>query len=255
MGNHYHLVVETPLANLSHGMRQLNGVYTQRVNRRYGRTGHLLQGRFHAVLVEKESHLLELARYVVLNPVRAGLVASPEQWRWSSYRAVIGAASAPSWLDVNWTVAQFGGTVSEGIARYVAFVKAGVGVDLSRDLLESNVLIGGKGLREVARRVGVDGAAGNVAQVRRVHRRAATMTLIEYEALYPDRRQAIVQAYASGVFSMGALAAHFCVHRTTVAKFVQSALGERAGPDRLRRPSVEATKRDLTPAGNRQNET
>ncbi len=70
----YHFVVETPDANLSKGMRQLNGVYTQRTNRRHGLVGHLFQGRFKAILVEQDAYLLELARYVVLNPVRAGMV-------------------------------------------------------------------------------------------------------------------------------------------------------------------------------------
>ena len=77
MDNHYHLVIETPEANLSRGMRQLNGVYTQVFHRRHGRVGHLFQGRYKAILVEKESYLLELAKYVVLNPVRAGLVSYP----------------------------------------------------------------------------------------------------------------------------------------------------------------------------------
>jgi len=84
MTNHYHVVVETPDANLSHGMRHLNGVYTQRFNRRHGLVGHLFQGRFKGILVERETHLLELARYVVLNPVRAGMVADAAEWRWSS---------------------------------------------------------------------------------------------------------------------------------------------------------------------------
>jgi len=76
MGNHYHLMAETPEATLSRGMRQLNGVYTLGFNRRHGRVGHLFQGRFKAILVERESHLLELIPYVALNPVRAGLVAA-----------------------------------------------------------------------------------------------------------------------------------------------------------------------------------
>ena len=98
--NHYHLVVETPRPNVSGGMRQLNGVYTQQFNRRHRRVGHLLQGRFKAILVEKDPHLLELCRYVVLNPVRAGLVARPERWCWSSYRATVGAAAVPGYLTV-----------------------------------------------------------------------------------------------------------------------------------------------------------
>ena len=79
MGNHYHLMLETPEPTLSRGMRQLNGVYTLGFNRRHGRVGHLFQGRFKAILVERESHLLELIRYVALNPVRAGLARSPQE--------------------------------------------------------------------------------------------------------------------------------------------------------------------------------
>jgi REP element-mobilizing transposase RayT len=90
MTNHYHLLIETPEANLSRGMHLLNGVYTQWFNRRHRRVGHLLQGRFKAILVEKERHLLELARYIVLNPVRAKMVRSVRDWPWSSYRAMSG---------------------------------------------------------------------------------------------------------------------------------------------------------------------
>lgn len=102
MTNHYHLVAETPQPNLAEGMRQLNGDYTQAINRRYGRVGHLFQGRYKAVLVERDSYLLELARYVVLNPVRARMVWGPRLWRWGSYRAMVGAAAAPGWLVTDW---------------------------------------------------------------------------------------------------------------------------------------------------------
>ncbi len=98
MTNHYHLVVETPDGNLAKGMRQLNGVYTQTINRRHGRSGHVFQGRYTAVLVDADAHLLELARYVVLNPVRAGMVGDPGKWKWSSYRATAGKAKPPPWL-------------------------------------------------------------------------------------------------------------------------------------------------------------
>ena len=99
MSNHYHLLARTRLGNLSQGMRHLNGVYTQRSNRRYGRSGHVFQGRFKAVLVDEEAYLLEVARYVVLNPVRAGMVAEVGQWPWSSYAATVGLSEAPPWLD------------------------------------------------------------------------------------------------------------------------------------------------------------
>lgn len=101
MDNHYHLLIETSEGNLSKGMRQLNGVYTQRFNRRHGRVGHVFQGRYKAILVQKESYLLELARYVVLNPVRARMVRTPDQWPWSSYRATAGLDPAPSWLMID----------------------------------------------------------------------------------------------------------------------------------------------------------
>ena len=101
MGNHYHLLVETPDSNLSKGMRHLNGVYTQRFNRNQGRVGHVFQGRFKAILVEKENYLLELARYIVLNPVRARMVRSAKEWPWSSYgaTAVLSDARLPGFMS------------------------------------------------------------------------------------------------------------------------------------------------------------
>jgi REP element-mobilizing transposase RayT len=116
MTNHYHLVVETPDANLSKGMRQLNGVFTQWSNRRHRRSGHLFQGRFKAVLVDADSYLLELTRYVVLNPVRAHRVNRAGDWPWSSYRATTGDAEAPAWLETDGLLAQFGSRRSRAVA-------------------------------------------------------------------------------------------------------------------------------------------
>jgi putative transposase len=107
MGNHYHLLVETREATLCAGMRHLNGLYAQGFNRRHGRVGHVFQGRFKAILVEGEGHLLRLARYIFRNPVRAGLCASPADWPWSSYRAMLGAP-APRCLTVDWLLGCFG---------------------------------------------------------------------------------------------------------------------------------------------------
>jgi len=98
MCNHYHLLIETPEANLSAGMRQLNGIYTQRYNLRHQTVGHVFQGRYKAVLVEKENYLLELCRYIVLNPVRAGLVELPEYWQWGSYQPTAGINKVPELL-------------------------------------------------------------------------------------------------------------------------------------------------------------
>ena len=108
MSNHYHLLIETPDGNLSQGMRQLNGVYTQYSNRRHRRVGHLFQGRYKAILVQKESYLLEVACYIVLNPVRAGMVRSAGDWPWSSYRATAGREAIPEWLTTDWVLSAFG---------------------------------------------------------------------------------------------------------------------------------------------------
>jgi putative transposase len=141
LGNHYHLLLETPEPNLSRGMQYLNGVYTQWFNRRHARYGHLFQGRFKSIVVEKDSYLLELARYIVLNPVRAGLARSARDWRWSSYRATSGQADTPEFLTTDWLLAQFGNTREAAIRAYRAFVKQGRGIDVWSDGV-SGVLMG-----------------------------------------------------------------------------------------------------------------
>jgi putative transposase len=125
MTNHYHLVVETPAGELSRGMRQLNGTYTQAFNRRHGRVGHVFQGRYKSILVDKQAYLLELARYVVLNPVRAGMVDRAEAWPWSSYGAMICEEVAPEWLETDWLLAQFGQDRARAIRAYERFVADG----------------------------------------------------------------------------------------------------------------------------------
>jgi putative transposase len=121
MTNHFHLVIQTPNANLSRGMHWLNGKYAARFNRTHRRRGHLFQGRFHSVLIQKESYFREVLRYVVLNPVRAKMVRRAENYRWSSYRATVGLESAPDWLDVAAALASFGNP-EEAQALYGAFV-------------------------------------------------------------------------------------------------------------------------------------
>lgn len=125
MGNHYHFIVETPEANLAEGMVRLNGQYARAFNGRHGRGGHLFERRYGSVLIERESHLLEACRYVVLNPVRAGLCDTADDWRWSSFRATAGLAGVPSFLVVDWLLEQF---ARDGIAardQYIAFINQG----------------------------------------------------------------------------------------------------------------------------------
>ena len=108
MDNHYHLEVETPEANLSRGIQWLGQMYATYVNGRYNRVGHLFQGRFKSVVVERDAYLAALTRYIQLNPVRANLVSHPDDYAWSSYRAYMGKVSKPTWLDTKTTLSQFG---------------------------------------------------------------------------------------------------------------------------------------------------
>jgi len=110
MDNHYHLMIETPDANLSLGMRQLNGVYAQARNKRCNKTGHLFQGRYKAIVIQKDMHLLEVCRYIVLNPARAKMVEKPEGWKWSSYRATEGSEAPHPCFTVAWIPGQFSRT-------------------------------------------------------------------------------------------------------------------------------------------------
>jgi REP element-mobilizing transposase RayT len=140
MNNHYHLLIETPDGNLALGMRQLNGVYTQLFNKLHGRTGHLFQGRYKSILIQKDSHLLEVCRYVVLNPVRAKMVESPEAWTWSSYRATAGRESPHPCLRIDWVLDQFSGKRSKAEKKYKEFVGWGIGKSLWQDVRGQAIL-------------------------------------------------------------------------------------------------------------------
>jgi len=144
MTNHYHLLIETPEAGLSRGMHLLNGVYTQWFNRRHDRVGHLLQGRFKAILVEKESHLLELVRYVVLNPVRAKMVRSVRDWPWSSYRATAAQMEVPEFLMVDWVLSQFDSDRERAVRAYRRFIQQGRGIHVWNGL-RAGALLGTDG--------------------------------------------------------------------------------------------------------------
>lgn len=143
MTNHYHLLIETPDGNLSLGMRQLNGVYTQLFNKRHKRNGHLFQGRFKGILIQKDSHLLEVCRYVVLNPVRAAMVERPEVWNWCSYRATAGKEKPHSCLTTDWVLGQFSGKRNKAEQEYRQFVKWGIGEKSIMLEVKGQIILGG----------------------------------------------------------------------------------------------------------------
>lgn len=219
MSNHYHLVVETPEMNLSRGMRQLNGVYTQRFNRRHGVVGHLFQGRFKGILVERDAYLLELARYVVLNPVRAGMVADAGEWPWSSYGAVVGHSPAPVWLETDWLLAQFGAQRTSARGGYVDFVRAGVGLPSVWSELRHQIVLGGEAFaKQCAESVR---PAEPLREVPRAQRRMLAKPLEQFRLAHADQREAMALAYLSGDYTMKELAEFFGVHYSTVSRAVR----------------------------------
>jgi len=234
MTNHYHLLVETPDANISAGMRQLNGLYTQRFNRRHEHVGHVFQGRFKGILVERESHLLELARYVVLNPVRAEMVQAPEDYRWSSLRATLGLAPPPPWLTVGALLESFGSP-----ARYGDFVLQGIGESAPWDELQG-ALLGSEGF---ARRVGRH--LEEKATEREIPRRERLAHRKTLEELFPHRvvgdralrNETIREARRRWGYCVADIARHLGLHYASVSRIASL------------RGQVNVEKQDLTPSG------
>jgi len=218
MDNHYHLLIQTPDGNLSKGMRQLNGVYTQASNRLHQRVGHLFQGRFKAILVDSDAYLLELTRYVVLNPVRAGIVKNPADWPWSSYRASVGLEHAAPWLSVDGLLAQFAKRRSLAQQRYAQFVAEGISAVSPWSNLKGQVFLGDD--QFVQRMQAFHHPNKGDVQIPLAQRRPAPASLKEIERHSPDRNAAIVAAYATGGYSYQQIADYFAIHFTTVGKIV-----------------------------------
>lgn len=228
MDNHYHVVVETPEGNLSQGMRQLNGVYTQYVNRTYDRVGHVFQGRYKAILVERDAYLLELSRYVVLNPVRAKMVKRPELWAWSSYRSMIGQADRPEWLQTDWVLGQFGARRNRAREKYVDFVLAGVGLPSVWDNVRSQIYLGSEAFAERLRKQAPKDT--DLGEIPRIQRRAVAKPLSSFvKAAQGNRDAAIALAFQSGDYTMKQIAEHFGVHYSTVSRAVKKAEGGNFG--------------------------
>jgi REP element-mobilizing transposase RayT len=214
MTNHYHLVVGTPEPNLSRGMRQLNGVFTQRFNRRHGRVGHVLQGRFKGILVERESHLLELARYVVLNPVRAGIVGAAEDYRWSSLRASVGLADAPPWLSWEALIARFGSR-----PRYLEFVREGLRAPSPWSGLRGAFL----GSEDFAERM--SGHLGSKAEQTEIPRRERLVCRESLEEVFPPevvadrqlRNRRIREATLNTGYTLSEIGCQVGLHYSTVS--------------------------------------
>ncbi len=218
MTNHYHLLVETIEGDLGRGMRQLNGAYSQHYNRRHRLVGHVFQGRYKAILVQKESYLLELARYVVLNPVRAGIVSAPEQWRWSSHWYFQDGEDQPAWLETDWLLGHFGDERVHARRAYMEFVARGVGMRSPLSNVKHQAVLGDKAFIQQH----CDGLqVGDLGEMSRVQRRLGARPLPDYESAYMDRSEAMARAHWSTAYSMQDIAKHFGVSLRTVSRAVK----------------------------------
>ncbi|NOX42898.1 MAG: addiction module toxin RelE [Gammaproteobacteria bacterium] len=220
MDNHYHIVVETAEPNLSKGMRHLNGVYTQAYNRRHNRVGRVFQGRFKGILVDKDEYLLELARYVVLNPIRAGMTKTIYAWRWSSYRAMLGKAEAPVWLETDWTLSYFGKRRKNAIKKYQEFVREGIGLPSIWGNLKKQIFLGSDKFITKYQKL-IDGKT-KLAEMPLLQKRAVVHSLIGYERRYKNRNDAISAAFGSGGYTLKELAEHFGCHYSTISRIVKT---------------------------------
>jgi REP element-mobilizing transposase RayT len=207
LGNHYHLLIETPQPNLPAGMRQLNGVFTQRYNRRRARCGHLFQARYKAILVDAESHLMALLRYIAWNPVRAGLCSEPVGWKWSSYPAMLGLTPCPAFLTASWILGHFGRERAAARERLSRFVE---GAAPSLPPLRAGAYAAG----EEFLRVNLGGLEP-IEEVRRQEWQPVRPSLAE---IFASAERPVVLAYREYGYTLREIALHLHCHYSTVSR-------------------------------------
>lgn len=215
MPNHFHLLLQTEGPNLSKGMQQLNGRYAQWVNLKRGLTGHLLQGRYKAILVDRDEYLLELVRHVDLVPVRAGLAERPDQWLWSSHRHFANpVARPPAWLRSKEVLAEFGQDPELARSALSRFMEEGLEkperdvADFER-VLETNKVLGSKTfIEKLSIRLGL---TENL-------RPSAAQSLSEFEDQFMPREKAMAAAHFIGGYRQKDIADAFGIHPSTVSR-------------------------------------
>ncbi|MBL8514819.1 MAG: transposase, partial [Betaproteobacteria bacterium] len=227
MDNHYHLVIHTRRANLSRLMQQLNGIYTQAYNRRHSKVGHLFQGRFKGILVDENAYLLEVCRYVDLNPHRARMVRDPANWAWSSYRAHVGKENAPEWLDTpavhGYVLGRDAITATDkrrAAERYAAHVAAGKGVKLWDEALSNQIFLGGQDF--VARMQAlIEADSRKSKDIPRAQRRTPVKSITQYLTHKAGRDAGIVAAARDGQHSLSAIAREAGLSVSRVSRIVK----------------------------------
>jgi len=218
MSNHYHLMIQTPQANLGRGMRQLNGVYTQRFNRIHQRVGHLFQGRYKAIIVDQDSYLLALCRYIVRNPVAAHMVSQAADWPWSSYQATMGLAPKAEWLHTDWVLSQFGASQSQSRKHYEQFIADGEGSPPIWEHLSQQIYLGND---EFIESIKSQLHTEDFTEVPKAQWKPAAKPLKQYKEEYESRSEAMARAYLEGGYKMNSIAQYFDVHYATVSRAVK----------------------------------
>jgi putative transposase len=224
MDNHYHLLIETPDANLSRGMRQLNGVYTQRFNRRHRKVGHLFQGRYKAIVVERDSYLLELTRYIVLNPVRAKMVKLPEEYVWSSFRPTMGLEPKPACLTTDWIRSQFAKTQAIACERYAEFVYAGIGKVSPWKELKGQVLLGSEAfIQEIAPQLKKNKAVTEIPKFQRKLNRPPLKNLLKgMTESKTMRNEAMAHAHVEHGYTLAEISKEVGLHYATISRLIKA---------------------------------
>ena len=233
MTNHYHVLIETPNANLSRGMRHLNGVYTQRFNRAHGRVGHVMQGRFKSIVVEKESHLLELARYVVLNPVRAQMVRRVGDWKWSSYRATAGQEDPLAFLTIKWLLSQFGANPVKAVASYRRFVREGRGVEVWNELRGGALMGSDDFVQELSPYLHGMEHQREIPRSQRLIARPSLQSLFADVASKADRNEKIYEATRQYEYTLAQLEEYLGLHYSTISRIASRVETERTSKDKI----------------------
>ena len=219
MSNHYHLLIETGTPSLSKGMKYINGSYTQAYNRMHNRVGHLFQGRYQAVLVEKDSYLLELARYIVLNPVRARMVRSAKDYQWSSYRETAGLIEVKPHLTTDWILSCFAKQKRQAQESYRQFVQAGKNQPSPWEMLKNQIYLGSDEFVESMQcKLDPD---QSLKDIPRKQKQAPPKPVAYYQRRYKNRKAGMARAYLSGHYTLSEVGEFFGVSYATVSRAVK----------------------------------
>ncbi len=226
MGTHFHLMLETPDGNISRGMHLLHSTYAQYFNRKHDCIGHVFQGRFHSILVQRESYLLELCRYIVLNPVRAGLVKHPGEYKWSSFNEMTGTIKQEHRIiTTKWILSHFGTETNKARKNYIDFVLDGIDKPSPFSHAVANTFLGNKEfltslesiLKPVLNRK-------DISSEQRYAYRPTLSELFEHSECFTKefRNKVIFHAYSAYAYRQVDIARHVNLHRVTINNIIQA---------------------------------